>query len=139
VDTRTTEDEIAFSIVMAVTFGGRPASRRLKSALRTVTTAYMPSIEGLHAPLLQERRQVAQDPGVARPGGGPVEYVRQVGAAERRPAGTDHWGGPADQPRLYNTARPTSFPAGASFGTIAAMGPASLADTMRSYQQSMQL
>ena len=41
--------------------------------------------------------------------------------------------------RLHNTAYPTSFPAGASFGMVTATGPASLADTGRVYQQSMQL
>jgi len=51
----------------------------------------------------------------------------------------DHWSGPADRPRLHDLTHPLSFPAGAAFGTIAATGPASLADTRRAYQQSMQL
>jgi len=67
------------------------------------------------------------------------DWTHQVGAAGRGPAGTDHWSGPADRPRLHDLTHPTSFPAGASFGTIAATGPASLADTRRAYQQSIQL
>ncbi|MGZ3356568.1 MAG: hypothetical protein ACXVBO_17140, partial [Isosphaeraceae bacterium] len=67
------------------------------------------------------------------------DWTHQVGAAGRGPAGTDHWSGPADRPRLYDLTHPTSFPAGLSFGTIAATGPASLADTKGVYQQSIQL
>ena len=67
------------------------------------------------------------------------DWTHQVGAAGRRPAGLTTGVGRLIGQRLHNITHPPLCPASDLFGTIAATGPASLADTRRAYQRSMQL
>ena len=66
---------------------------------------------------------------------GPTRSARSVGDRRGLTTGVGRLIGQ----RLHDITHPTSFPAGALFGTIAATGPASLADTRRAYQQSIKL
>ena len=65
---------------------------------------------------------------------GPTRLARPAGGRRGLTTGVGRLIG-----RGCMTSPTQSFSAGASFGTIAATGPASLADTRRAYQQSMQL